>query len=177
MRICAYLFLKNVGKSSEPSDCRKCELSSAAATSVCSFLVLKSCSTLRLHHIFTPMQPSSTTSSPHPAAIFLHFLLFILWSDYLQVHSDKFPLSPFSLLYPGAFCFCWLFSKLRILTFLPRGPLWQQPLIFLSLVCCIKIAKGVVSESVNPVIYDDCSGSSLAGRIEQNTSIPRETKS
>lgn len=84
MRICAYLFLKNVGKSSEPSDCQKSELSSAAATSVCSFLVLKSCSTLRLHHIFTPMQPSSTTSSPHPAATFLHFLLFILWSDYLH---------------------------------------------------------------------------------------------
>lgn len=84
MRIHTYLFLRNIGKSSEPSDCRKSELSSAAATSVCSFLVLKSCCTLQLQHIFAPVQPSSTSSSPHPAVTFLHFLLFILWSDYLH---------------------------------------------------------------------------------------------
>lgn len=128
----------------------------------------------------TSLPPCSPAAPQAHPILQPHFSIFS-YSSFGQiictVHSDKFPLSPFSLLYPGAFCFCWLFSKLRILTFLPRGPLWQQPLIFLSLVCCIKISKGVVSESVNPVIYDDCSGSSLAGRIEQNTSIPRETKS
>lgn len=119
------------------------------------------------HHKLTPSCSHISPFSPiHP--------LVRLSAQFILIN---FPFLPFLSYTPVPFAFVGCFQNYCILTFLPRGPLWQQPLIFLSLVCCIKISKGVVSESVNPVIYDDCSGSSLAGRIEQNTSIPRETKS
>lgn len=106
MRIHAYLFLKNVGKSLESSDCQKSELGSAAATPVCSFLVLKSCSTLWLHHIFAPhaaqqhlnLTPSCTHISPFSP---IHPLVRLS----AQLILMNFPFLPFLSYTPMPFAF------------------------------------------------------------------------
>ena len=114
-----------------------------------------------------------------------HFNPALLWSFPLcstTAHplvqlSEYFPLLyfPFSPFLSVLFCCCFF---LRIIhSYLSsQSPFRQQPLIFLMLVCYIKVSKRVVREPVSSVIYDYCSSSGITGRTEQNTKISRETK-
>ena len=118
-----------------------------------------------------------TASHSNPARLLYSPLCFTTAHPLVQL-SEYFPLLyfpffSFSHLYFSALVFFFFFFLGIIHSYLSFQ---REPLIFLMLVCYIKVSKRVVREPVSSMIYDYCSSSGITERTEQNTKISRETK-
>lgn len=147
---------------------------SSSAVWICSFLCVTISHSFLLWCFYHPLEMIASHSNP---ALLRYFPLCFTMAHPLVQFSEYFPLLyfPFSLFltYTSGFFF---FLRIIHSYLSSQSPFRQQPLIFLLLVCYIKVSKRVVRESVSSVIYDYCSRSGITWRTEQNTKISRETK-
>ena len=150
------------------------EHSSTSAAWICSFLCVTISHSFLLWCFYHPLEMIASHSNP---ALLRYFPLFHYGSSFGPIFwifpSALFPLFSFSHLY---FSFFFFFLRIIHSYLSSQSPFRQQPLIFLLLVCYIKVSKRVVRQSVSSVIYDYCSRSGITWRTEQNTKISRETK-
>ena len=162
------------GKAHSLSAHWKREHSSTSAVWTCSFFGLQSLTLFFCDVFTTHLKWKHLILTLHYYDPFLCVpLQLTLWSNYLNISLCY--TSPFLLF--SVFCFVVVFFLRIIHSYLSSQSLFrQQPLIFLMLVCYIKVSKRVVREPVSSVIYDYCSSSGITGRTEQNTKISRETK-